>query len=236
MIARMHHPFGPAMFHSRWGTGGTEDLANCHPFTVGRDTQTVVAHNGVLFSVSNKEARSDTAIFAEKILPRMLRRIDRPGKREKLESYLGYGNKIAVITVNPKYRRSAYLFNEDMGYWDAGEWHSNSDYRTPVYAGKYSPFANWSSDDYRAYGQDWTVPALESVRDDCWSCLSKRCVDIDTYVCTVCHVCVDCGESDAQCLCYYPAADRALQDESDSEVPAVLDGLVKGYTTTQDRK
>src|SRR5690242_2645612 len=37
---------GPALFHSRLGTHGTLSRVNCHPFRVGGDTRTILAHNG----------------------------------------------------------------------------------------------------------------------------------------------------------------------------------------------
>ena len=46
--ARRAHPQGPALFHSRLGTHGARTVANCHPFPVGGDDRTVIAHNGVL--------------------------------------------------------------------------------------------------------------------------------------------------------------------------------------------
>jgi predicted glutamine amidotransferase len=48
IAARLQHPQGPALFHSRLATHGDTTLDNCHPFTLGGDTRTVLAHNGVL--------------------------------------------------------------------------------------------------------------------------------------------------------------------------------------------
>ena len=46
--ARGQHPSGPALFHSRLATHGDTTVDNCHPFPVGGDDRTVIAHNGIL--------------------------------------------------------------------------------------------------------------------------------------------------------------------------------------------
>jgi glutamine amidotransferase len=54
---RRKHRWGPALFHCRIGTSGTKTLQNCHPFQVGRDGRTVIAHNGVLFRPPEADRR-----------------------------------------------------------------------------------------------------------------------------------------------------------------------------------
>lgn len=162
---REKHPDGPAMFHSRFATGGVEDTRGCHPFAVGTngkswelDQDTVLAHNGVLFSPAKFEWRSDTRIFAESVLHNVLLGTHNAGIARKaklrncmpanlfskngirkVEAYLGSNNKIAVITVNPermtpgaKARSAEWqyaIYNADQGIWTkAGAWHSNSGY------------------------------------------------------------------------------------------------------------
>jgi hypothetical protein len=129
--ARKEHPGGPALFHSRFSTSGNlRDVDNCHPFTVGRDKQTVLAHNGVLFDMPKGDARSDTRYFAETMIkPEGFTRFDKPSVRRALEKWLGPANKIVVLTVNPRYREHSYIFNEKSGIWTGdGEWHSNDGY------------------------------------------------------------------------------------------------------------
>lgn len=143
---RKRHPSGPAMFHSRLATGGVEDTRGCHPYFVNKrdgstDKQTVLAHNGIMFSVPKGDWRSDTRIFAEDVLPERFNKFWRPAVRERLEKFLGNGNKIAIITTDKrrmtrkngslsKATSELFIFNEEMGYWTPeGAWHSNSGYK-----------------------------------------------------------------------------------------------------------
>lgn len=59
---------GPALFHSRITTHGGTNINNCHPFQVGKDTNTVVAHNGML-PIAARNGMSDTHIFAKELFP-----------------------------------------------------------------------------------------------------------------------------------------------------------------------
>jgi hypothetical protein len=164
---RKENPTGPAMFHSRFATGGVEDTRGCHPFDVnwsgaGADPKTVLGHNGVFFSPHAGDWRSDTRIFAEVLMPDILKGIvkvtdpsdlikakfhqpaslwSKRGTR-KIESYLGGGNKVAIITVNPDAMSPAAraagapweykIYNEDAGIWTRdGAWHSNTGYIVP---------------------------------------------------------------------------------------------------------
>lgn len=148
--ARRENPQAVALFHSRWGTGGTTNEYNCHPFYMGDgegglDELTVVAHNGVFFSpqrFSKDEPRCDTRIFAEEILPE-IPMFDNPDVLPFWEDEIGKGNKVVVLTANPAYRRRAYMLNPTSGQWIADGkvatklvegvcWHSNSDWRHTV--------------------------------------------------------------------------------------------------------
>lgn len=136
---RLRHPEGPAMWHARMATGGVETTAGCHPYKLGGGmNNTVLAHNGIMFSRPG-DWRSDTRIFAEDILPVQFRKFWRTPVRERLENYLGNGNKIAIITTNPKFMtrvRGAlstqpfelFIFNEELGHWHKDAWHSNTSY------------------------------------------------------------------------------------------------------------
>ena len=138
---RKRHPEGPAMFHSRYATGGVEDLRGCHPYRVAGSGQTTLIHNGVMFSVPQGDWRSDTRIFAEDILPRKFRKFWRPGVKTQMEAFLGAGNKIAIITVDQRQMTrqrgmlsrdpfELFIFNERSGmYTPEGAWHSNSGYK-----------------------------------------------------------------------------------------------------------
>ena len=61
---------GPATFHFRWAIHGSETINNCHPFTLGKDDKTILAHNGILpVQIPKGDDRSDTKVFAEDIMP-----------------------------------------------------------------------------------------------------------------------------------------------------------------------
>lgn len=140
---RKRHPEGPAMFHSRLATGGVEDTRGCHPFKVGGNIpNTVLAHNGIMFSTPQGDWRSDTRIFAEDILPFQFRKFWRPKVREQLEIEIGLANKIVIITTNRRFMTRTngvpsgspfemFILNEEMGhYTDDGAWHSNNSYES----------------------------------------------------------------------------------------------------------
>lgn len=123
---------GPALFHSRLATHGQRTLDNCHPFLVGGDQRTVLAHNGILPSnvhPRNGDPRSDTRIAAEDYLPtRPFGSLDSWAGRERLERWLR-DDKMVLLTVDPAYKHSAYIFNERYGHWDGGIWYSNLTYQ-----------------------------------------------------------------------------------------------------------
>ena len=45
---RSYYPEGYAMWHARYATHGSKTVENCHPFAVGNDERTYLAHNGIL--------------------------------------------------------------------------------------------------------------------------------------------------------------------------------------------
>jgi len=222
-LRKQHHD-GPALFHSRFSTGGRLDEGNCHPYQVGRDRKTVLAHNGVLFHVKPGESRSDTRIFAERIMPGQYVSLDRPRTRARLEGYLGKFNKIAVITVNPRYRHQGYLFNEKAGVrLPDGEWHSNHDFKPFTYTYGHYPVTT-------VVGGKAVAPPRyrRSERLDCDSCEGFESVDEVTLICSLCLSCWDCGmpsEQDEEgnvCQCYLPLKERkrelAAEDRSDQSI------------------
>lgn len=130
--ARAERPDAPALFHSRFTTHGTIGPDHCHPFRLGKDRQTVIAHNGILpqrVQPGPSDQRSDTRIAAEEYLPRHpFGSPDSHRGRRGLESWLG-ASKLVLLTTNPAYAHHAYIFNEHAGIWDGGIWYSNSGYR-----------------------------------------------------------------------------------------------------------
>jgi hypothetical protein len=126
---------GAALFHSRLATHGSVSVSNVHPFIVGGSHKTVVAHNGILTKPEAQplkgDDRSDTRKFADEVLPGRFANLDKISVQKELTKWCGLGNKLAILTVDPRYQSSAYLINASLGEWDqeTGLWHSNSDYR-----------------------------------------------------------------------------------------------------------
>jgi hypothetical protein len=218
MWLRDKYPDGPAMFHSRIGTGGTYTVDNCHPFHI--TPRTVVGHNGILFFPDKDEERSDTKIFAQEIFPRQFRRLDRPGVQQALTAYLGGAhNKMLFLTVDPRYVRTAYLFGEKHGQWVANDervwgkgpvpdgaiWHSNAGWQ-PVKTWKSGgAYANW---DYSGWmlQKESTIPAAQ--RDDCMFCRAAGSVSRADGVCSECMTCADCATVVWDCMCWMPRKQR----------------------------
>lgn len=187
-VARELFPEGPALFHSRWATHGSVCTDNVHPFLVGRSPLTVVAHNGVLPTSAHPakgDDRSDTRLFADEILPQRYRRLDRVNVQAALANWCGKFNKLVILTVDPRYRRSAYIINETAGQWDTetGIWHSNGDYLRSDY---------WDGE---------TDRCIRAVGDEECVLCQARMVGEGGY-CEACSGCQDCYEDITDCQCW----------------------------------
>lgn len=179
-LTREAHPDGPALFHSRYTTGGLVDEDNCHPYVVNGDSRTILAHNGILpwdLDQPDGDPRSDTRFFCDEwgflLYPDAAQRF--PGAnynlrskrgRRRLSKWLGEGNKFVVLTVDPAFSKCAYLINGEQGYWeDDGCWYSNKGYLNAPYAygirrsryiaGGWGESDDWYSDEYPSRGPDW---------------------------------------------------------------------------------
>lgn len=217
---RKRHPEHPAMFHSRMSTGGVTEDANCHPYRVGGDNQTVIGHNGIFFPVPATEKRSDTKVFAEDIFPGRFRKLDSKRTTKKLTNYVtSRHSKLAVITNNPAYKQRGYLIGAELGMWRTdGAWHSNSDWQFsrpepkilyPVRQRGYEPSSDsysqwWEEELARQDARNERVWASED-STDCDLCWAVGSVDSVTWVCGICNSCQDCGmDAETGCLCYTP--------------------------------
>lgn len=196
---RQEHPNGPALFHSRMGTGGLRTVYNCHPFYMGEDKLTVVAHNGVLFGMKRGK-ECDTRAFAGTLLPQWFGKLDHYRLRLTLERWLGRTNKMVVLTANPAFANSAYLLNEESGHWDdgrdgTGAWHSNSDFHRGYY--------------YRSDSAGLGALIGDSPRGvQCDICWRRGGVDPDTSHCVRCGHCNDCYEPVDLCFCFLPGGEH----------------------------
>jgi hypothetical protein len=177
-FAKVHSEFlaarssydGEALFHLRITTQGGTNLDNCHPFYVGKDKLSVVAHNGMLPVADDKTGRSDTRIFAETLLPKRggIAFLNGEHTLPQLEKW-AEGSKLVFLTVNPASKWRYVIANAELGHWadgaEEGVWYSNKSYTYPkttwssYYGGKYSTgygyqtgwdisgISTWSKDD-----------------------------------------------------------------------------------------
>lgn len=205
--ARAQFPKGPALFHSRWATHGTVNADNVHPFFVDGDQRTVLAHNGVLPIVPGKgDKRSDTRILADGLSKRFgsLRNF---ATRQAIIRWMGAGNKLVILTVNPRLRGNAFILNEDRGNWDGDIWYSNYGY-VP-----YKPATKPSHETYswpKVIGS--TAAAALPMPRDPWDYEDVKCVGCSRILddeessfgfCERCDVCQDCCQVIAHCQCYF---------------------------------
>lgn len=133
---REAHPESYALFHSRITTDGVTDVDNCHPFMIGGDSRTVLAHNGILPDEARPakgDNRSDTRILAEDLIPqRKFGHLSQRRARRRLRNWLlkdRYPNKVVILTTDPAYGQRGYIINQDLGEWSNGVWWSNSSYK-----------------------------------------------------------------------------------------------------------
>lgn len=197
---RAAHPDGPAMFHSRFGTHGARDKGNVHPFELGGDSRTVIAHNGILpgkVQPRNGDPRSDTRIAAEDHLPRAYGRLSTYRARKAVGRWITDANKIVILTVDRRYRGHSFIINESAGIWDGGIWYSNSGYLDRPEP-QFDRF-RWTADNAewlrKFYADPDDIPLTEC--DNCHSYTDALYGDCDQ-----CGFCFDCEQGPADCQCY----------------------------------
>lgn len=214
---REQYPDGYAMWHARYATHGVKNEQNCHPFQVGDDTQTYLAHNGVLDTfIEQGDKRSDTRVFAEDTLPKLggVSALNDENIYRMVSSWAS-GSKIAILSVNPDAEYQLYLINEKSGTWDDnGVWWSNSSYKRTTY--DYTPsvrqsnsIVGYSDDDvtywekqeayYNLYATDPTIV------DMCPMCDAMISLDESETTCEFCASCLACFQLPMDCDCYDPS-------------------------------
>ena len=211
---RSYYPNGYAMWHARYATHGSRTVDNCHPFIVGNDQRTYLAHNGVLpVTIAKQDDRSDTRVFAEEMLPAIggVSSLDNDYIFEMLEDYC-FGSKVAVLTVDPAAKHQMYLLNANAGKEDeTGVWWSNDscylDYGYADPRKKTKGVSTWLDD----------ADDLDDVYE-CPSCDSMHEYDIivsSDYTCPSCGWCFDCLSSFNECLCKYTSSGKVSVGQSD---------------------
>lgn len=207
---RARHPEGYAMWHARFATHGTTTVENCHPFRVGGDRKTYLAHNGILPVIEPQgDTRSDTRIFAEDLLPAIggVASLDNEQIVNLIEDFTT-GSKVAVLTVDPVAKYQCYIFHEDKGWKDdSGVWWSNdSCYLPKPYT--YTP-TTWENKYYSTKPLDFVKQRTKEVKYlECSVCeLNVGSDELEEAgytdeFCPQCGSCYDCFAYMSDCLCY----------------------------------
>jgi hypothetical protein len=201
--ARRRHRQGPALFHSRLATHGRSALENCHPFPVGADERTVLAHNGVFPETvprARGDARSDTRVVAEEFLP-AFGSLRTRGTRLRFQRWMTPTNKVVILTVDRRFTERAYILNENCGIWDGGIWYSNDGYLPPPPRRR------------RPKGSrpDWATRAPQRLAR-CQVC--GALIDVLDGNCPYCGWCLGCRAQPDDCSCYTPAARERHQRQA----------------------
>lgn len=193
---------GVSMFHHRWATHGAITKKNCHPFYVGGDSRTLLAHNGILpVSIPVGDLRSDTRLFADKVLPALggLGALDGDTLSAELSKVVA-GNRLVILTTDPTSSADWFIIGEASGHWVGRSWFSNHSYVpyvVPKYQGLYASAmygdtgrAELAADE-RFYSEQCSA---------CWTWLDFDDDSIGLFVpCPVCASCVLCGEAFTLC-------------------------------------
>ena len=225
---REQYPSGYAIWHARYATHGVKNEDNCHPFQVGDDTNTFLAHNGVLDTfISKGDKRSDTRVFAEDTLPKLggVLALEDENIYRMIEGWAS-GSKIAILTTNPQAQYQLYLINERLGTWDDnGVWWSNSSYKRTIVTQRsyYNPTPNPIADtgafaeadfaDEQSYYAE-LQGQLDSyaIIDECPSCEALIDIEMSADYCQYCEACVSCGAHHNDCMCYTPHSTKSYKE------------------------
>ena len=198
-----------AMFHHRYSTHGVSNKSNCHPFRVGGDETTVLAHNGIIpIDIADGDKRSDTRVFAEDELPHLLEWLDDEEGFATLEDYVGW-SKVAIFNLNPRLKDNVYILNEDMGHWSNGIWWSNDSYKESKWSrwGTTTSYA-WDEDDFevipsckKTYNTltEWWKRSSTQECIYCTSSLSDK--EWEWGYCENCVTCLECANDIFDCDC-----------------------------------
>ena len=201
LALKKQYPNTESIFHSRYATHGEMNEANCHPFFVGNDNQTVIAHNGIL-DIPTYDNRSDTRVFVEDLFPTYDKSggLDNPLVFNGIEQW-AVGSKMVVLTLNPKYKYNVYIINEKLGHYDKkGIWWSNYGYcDAPAKPASTSAYA------YEYYSYEKGYHGKEEYVYVCPNCDTEiDDSDLNEYdmLCTKCNFCLGCLEDWQDCLCW----------------------------------
>jgi len=142
------HEKKQALLHFRIKTHGDYSEENCHPFQI--TTNTIFAHNGIIYRMPYDEHKSDTVLFNELVLQNLVRIY---GKRILFDSVFrgileGYtmNSKLVFLDNSGKFA----IVNEKDGEWNSNCWFSNTSYKRTTY--KYT--TPWLNEDHKKKKKD----------------------------------------------------------------------------------
>ena len=218
---REQYPNGYAMWHARFATHGVKNELNCHPFKVVGEHDTYLAHNGVLdIHIPKSDKRSDTRIMAEELLPRLggVSALDDDYVYDMISSWAS-GNKVVVMTNDPRAQYKIYIINESLGSWDDnGIWWSNNSYKPIISTPRTESYTYTYGNEPSVYDivatDSHLDPSLyEDSKFECPNCMAIIDLWDSELYCNVCECCFDCSAHFFDCLCYNPKTKSMLQDE-----------------------
>lgn len=245
---RHKHPEGPALFHSRLTTDGIGGKYNVHPFHVNGYQDTVLGHNGIFPAEARpklNDIRSDTRIVADNVAGKYGFDIASRKGRRKFARWMGQGNKVVILTLDPRFREHSYIINEHLGTWVGDVWYSNSSY-TPRFRST-STAKWWESDEWAEYStggatigytyQDNKVVTKEIVTastywDDCPVCFIPSSVQPSSQRCVECRSCASCLQRDEACQCWDSPRRKVEVDTKCSECYETYDSCTCGERLT----
>ena len=113
----------PMLIHFRIATHGKVELDNCHPFKL--NNRMVLIHNGIISGYGDKEKKSDTRDYIDKVLSKISWKMwKNPAFREMVGQAIGY-SKLGIMDVSGE----MYIINYDKGVVEDGVWYSNSSFK-----------------------------------------------------------------------------------------------------------
>ena len=204
------------LFHSRIATSGQVNESMCHPFKVGNDSDTVLAHNGIL-NIKPRDGMSDTATLAKYGLPAMggVRALESPIVWSMFDTWAEDNySKIALLSARSDLDVPLAIAGESLGKWESGIWFSNNSHKASPRVPIYSPttgrgaWASWDDYDYEELPRLARSTALATdlraesslfagLEYECSVCKCSTTLDEDE--CRYCIECLYCEQ--LTCVC-----------------------------------
>jgi glutamine amidotransferase len=197
------------LFHSRIATSGAVNEFQSHPFRVGRDSRSVLAHNGIL-PLKGENGDSDTAHLARVVVPSMggVPALHQSGVFDMFDSWVEDNNsKVAILSARSDVEYPLLIAGETLGKWRGDVWFSNDSYRysyswntreTDSLTKPYTSRWAWASDaEYlpvsKMHGGALQLPpgANHDLVTACLFC--DELIDVGGTVCPMCDACTNCG-------------------------------------------